>query len=188
MLQAKEQIGSREMAALNLKSGDFVEHESKPDWGIGQVLAVRGDKVDISFSHGGVTLNMRYVGSQLKIVPADRVPPRNTLTKSLSKGSTGTSLAGHQARNAPCEACDAPLNRSRRSRDGRWKSCPQCSVRDGTHHVFYPFPDSFGVSEARVSGEDAEGAQSYCTSCRGRGQVASGVRRSCPEMIAELAP
>ena len=30
------------------------------------------------------------------------------------------------------------------------------SARGGVEHVFWPFPDDFGVSQTRVSGEDAE--------------------------------
>lgn len=68
----------------------------------------------------------------------------------------------------------------------RRKSCPECSVRDGVQHVFWPYPESLGVSQARVSGEDAEGAQSHCSGCRSRGANYGNDRRSCGQFEGML--
>jgi len=107
-----------------------------------------GDKIQIRFTHGPVTLRLDVAGGVLEVAEAPAKIPGKGRARA-SKGTGGT---------APCEVCGVALNRSRRSDDGHWKSCPECSVRDGVEHVFRPFPEDFGVSQARVSGEDAEGA------------------------------
>lgn len=66
-----------------------------------------------------------------------------------------------------CEHCGERLNRSVYSPDNRLKSCPRCSKTNGKYHVFHPYPGDFGVTEKRSSGNSPEGAQSYCTTCRG---------------------
>ena len=162
------------------KEGDFLRHRGKPEWGTGKVLSADADKVQIRFVHGPITLKLSVAGAMLEATEAPPPTPRGRT------GKTGGSAAS--GRTAPCEVCGAPLNRSRRSHDGQWKSCPECSVRDGVQHVFWPFPENFGVSEARVSGEDAEGAQSHCSSCRSRGASNSGERRSCGQFEGMLEP
>lgn len=158
------------------KEGDFLRHLGKPEWGTGKVVSVVGDKIQIRFSHGPVTLRLDVASAMLEAAEA----PPSIPGRGRSRSSAGS------GRTAPCEVCGAPLNRSRRSRDGQWKSCPECSVRDGIHHVFWPFPENFGVSQARVSGEDAEGAQSHCSSCRSRGASNTGERRSCGQFEGML--
>jgi hypothetical protein len=158
------------------KEGDFLRHRGKPEWGIGKVTSVSSEKIQIRFAHAPVTLKLDIAGGMLEAAPAPAKLP----------GKTRTHKAGTTARNRPCSACGTALNRSRRSRDGHWKSCPECSVRDGVDHVFWPFPENFGVSQARVSGEDAEGAQSHCGRCRNRGASNSGERRSCAQFAGVL--
>ncbi|MDY4078263.1 MAG: hypothetical protein SOY42_05690 [Clostridium sp.] len=68
-----------------------------------------------------------------------------------------------------CIICGRPLNESQYSSDKQYKSCPRCSERNGKQHVYYPYPKSFGVTDKRASKNSPEGAQSYCTICRGRG-------------------
>lgn len=158
------------------KEGDFLRHRSKPEWGTGRVVSISGDKIQVRFAHAPVTLRLDIAGTMLEPAEAPVSLP----------GKTRTHKGGTTARNTPCSVCGAALNRSRRSRDGHWKSCPECSVRDGVEHVFWPFPDDFGVSQARVSGEDAEGAQSHCASCRSRAARNSGERRSCGQFAGML--
>ena len=66
-----------------------------------------------------------------------------------------------------CEICGKPLNESQYSNDKRYKSCPKCSTKNGKQHVYYTYPESFGVTNTRTTKNSPEGAQSYCTSCRG---------------------
>jgi Protein of unknown function (DUF3553) len=157
-------------------AGDFLRHRSKPDWGTGKVVSISGDKIQVRFAHGPVTLRLDIAGTMLEPAEAPASLP----------GRTRTHKAGTTARNAPCSVCQVALNRSRRTRDGNWKSCPECSVRDGMEHVFWPYPESFGVSQARISGEDAEGAQSHCAGCRSRGANYGSDRRSCGQFDGML--
>jgi len=158
------------------KEGEFLRHRGKPEWGTGTVVSVSNDKIQIRFVHGVVTLRLDIAASLLEAAEAPAVLPRKTRTHK----------AGTAARNAPCSVCGAALNRSRRSKDRHWKSCPECSVRDGLQHVFWPYPESFGVSQARISGEDAEGAQSHCAGCRSRGANYGNDRRSCGQFEGML--
>jgi hypothetical protein len=68
-----------------------------------------------------------------------------------------------------CTHCDRPLNEGQFH--GNLKSCPRCSTRNGQEHVFYPFPDAFGITEKRASGKRPDGPQSYCVPCRGGSDI-----------------
>ena len=65
-----------------------------------------------------------------------------------------------------CKYCKKQLNESQYSTDGRFKSCPRCSVLNGEEHVYFPYPSNFGTTEKRESAEHPEGPQSYCVSHR----------------------
>lgn len=80
-------------------------------------------------------------------------------------------------RDSPCPHCGEPLNESQDEQG--WKSCPQCSVENG-EHVFRPLSD-FGHTEARGTGHEPDGVQSWCSSCRDRGET-SGRQRYCSDM------
>ena len=71
-----------------------------------------------------------------------------------------------------CRKCNKPLNESqyRTWDDIEYKSCPKCSVKNGQEHVYYEYPMAFGESEKRASSNYPNGPQSYCISCRGRGE------------------
>jgi hypothetical protein len=156
------------------KEGDWLRHRRKPEWGTGKVLSVWGDKVQVRFTHAPVTLLLDIAAAMLETAEAPAVQPR--------KARTQKALSAQYS----CAGCGIALNRSRWSKEGHWKSCPECSVRDGMHHVFWPHPESFGVSQARVSGEDAEGAQSHCAGCRSRGANYGNDRRSCGQFEGTL--
>lgn len=66
-----------------------------------------------------------------------------------------------------CRHCENPLSIVQWSAAENWKSCPHCSTRDGSEHVFYRYPDKFGTTAARASHKHPEGPQSYCIACRG---------------------
>jgi len=42
--------------ALLLEPGQFVRHPQQPDWGIGQIQSVVGDRVTVNFEHQGKVL------------------------------------------------------------------------------------------------------------------------------------
>lgn len=66
-----------------------------------------------------------------------------------------------------CNVCGLPLNQAQRSADGRYKSCPKCSTRNGQEHVYYEYPTCFGNTPSRATSLHREGPQSYCVPCRG---------------------
>lgn len=46
-----------------LVPGDLVRHPEQPDWGIGQVQSVDGDRVTVNFQHAGKKLiNAAVIG------------------------------------------------------------------------------------------------------------------------------
>lgn len=65
-----------------------------------------------------------------------------------------------------CKKCGRLLKESQYSRDGRYKSCPKCSVLNGKEHVYFPYPSEFGTTEKRISTNHPDGPQSYCTNHR----------------------
>ena len=68
-----------------------------------------------------------------------------------------------------CISCDKPLNSTQWRRDKQYKSCPKCSTENGNEHVYYEYPNAFGITEKRKSNKHPEGPQSHCVVCRGRG-------------------
>lgn len=81
-----------------------------------------------------------------------------------------------------CKHCGEPLKESQYTRDGKWKSCPSCSVRDGGEHIFYPYPGGFGESEKRATGSKPKGPQSWCTSCRANNSGPHFGAKRCSEI------
>lgn len=54
-----------------LLPGDFVNHPDRPDWGLGQVQSVAGDRVTVNFENAGkVTINVAVVA----LLPAAKAP------------------------------------------------------------------------------------------------------------------
>lgn len=50
-----------------LEPGNFVRHPQQPDWGLGQVQSVVGDKITVNFEHAGkVVINGSVVLLQLQ--------------------------------------------------------------------------------------------------------------------------
>lgn len=151
---------------MPLREGDFVKHSLKDEWGVGKVIRIdSAGKGYVQFSNGDVKA-FTPQGSD-KFVPAD--------------GAEFEKRTGVTKRRKPvalCNHCQKPLNRSRWSIDRVWKSCPQCSVRNGDVHVFRPYPDAFGTTDARASEEDPEGPQSYCAACR-RGVESTEPLKTC---------
>lgn len=65
-----------------------------------------------------------------------------------------------------CKSCGMRLNKARWADGRKYKSCPRCSTKNGREHVFYPYPQEFGNTDKRVTANNPDGAQSYCTPCR----------------------
>lgn len=68
-----------------------------------------------------------------------------------------------------CRHCNKPLQKVQWADGDSWKSCPRCSTRNGSMHVFYRYPSYFGTTPDRATETRPEGPQSYCTVCRGNG-------------------
>lgn len=56
--------------SLHLAPGMRVRHPGKPDWGLGQIQSVTGDRVTVNFEHAGKLL---IIASEvdLEVVPED---------------------------------------------------------------------------------------------------------------------
>jgi len=77
-----------------------------------------------------------------------------------------------------CQHCHQPLNVSQYNARRTVKSCPNCSTINGKHHVYYAYPDEFGTTALRATASTPDGAQSYCTACRG-GQTPTATSIPC---------
>ncbi len=59
-----------------LEPGVFVRHPGRPDWGLGQVQSVDGERVTVGFEHAGkVLVNVAVVA--LEPAEAEARPGRN---------------------------------------------------------------------------------------------------------------
>ena len=81
-----------------------------------------------------------------------------------------------------CSNCYQPLNETQWDATDRWKSCPRCSERNGSEHVFYD-PKMFGETPARATSERPNGPQSHCASCRSRGQAPAAEAHLCSKVL-----
>jgi hypothetical protein len=163
-----------------MKEGDFVRHRRASGWGVGIVRsAPPGGHWVIEFESGGTKkLAAGFAAANLERVDNAAVPAAHPL-----RGGTKRTKTSRRAAGEPCAHCGLPLNRSLFSSDRRWKSCPRCSGVDGQHHLFYEFPDAFGISDARISDDSPDGAQSYCKTCRPTKRLAPASQgRLCPDL------
>jgi hypothetical protein len=52
-----------------MNQGDYVSHRARPDWGVGEVLTRSGDRLQVQFQHGLVTLDNKIAGQFLEKAP-----------------------------------------------------------------------------------------------------------------------
>lgn len=52
-----------------MEPGQYVTHSAKPEWGVGEVLTKSGDRLQVQFQHGLVTLDARIAGQFLAKAP-----------------------------------------------------------------------------------------------------------------------
>jgi hypothetical protein len=165
-----------------MQQGTHVRHRVKPEWGVGVAREnASGGKCRIQFEgYGIVTLDLAAARHHL-----DELSPEDVAAHlAAHPRPVGTSpITPHGSR---CAHCKKPLHRSVYSSDKTWKSCPRCSIRDGAAHVFYEYPDGYGTSDARISDDAPDGAQSYCKTCRA-GHEPTTHSRPCPPVKDEHA-
>jgi hypothetical protein len=144
--------------------GTYVKHKLKGEWGFGVVVDRVSQKLHIRFETPPEVklFNLDTADGFLEIVPDEVVPIDSPLR---GRDSTKPQRAA-QAGGDSCTACNVRLNRSRRDPSKRWKSCPNCSNRHGSEHVYRLYPDAFGTTPKRESEENPDGIQSYCYTCR----------------------
>jgi len=147
--------------------GAVVRHRKAADWGLGRVVESHADgKVKVHFQRRQepVVIAAAMVHTMLEVVENEPW----SLIAIPAPAASGTGLK--------CTNCSRILRRSIKSKDGRWKSCPNCSGNQGSEHVFRRMPEDFGESEARaVSGVEG-GDQSWCYACRSGASTVNGAR------------
>lgn len=42
-----------------MRAGQYIQHRTRTEWGVGHVLHRAGDRVEVQFNHGLVLLNLR---------------------------------------------------------------------------------------------------------------------------------
>ena len=52
-----------------LVPGDLVRHPTRPDWGLGQVQSVIGERITVNFENAGKVL---INGAVIALIPADK--------------------------------------------------------------------------------------------------------------------
>ena len=121
------------------KAGDLVRHTVKTEWGLGRVVGQTTEgKVLIKFAgkQGDVLLTAAFAQTHLV---ADAGGDWQELRRS------------HRPEQAvlrvPCGNCSTGLREPLTAADGQWRSCPECSARNGRQHVFLPFPEAFDILE-----------------------------------------
>lgn len=152
--------------------GAVVRHRKVADWGLGKVVESHADgKVKVHFQNRRepVVIAAAMVDTMLEAVAGATW----SQTAPSAPAASGTGLK--------CTSCSRLLRRSIKSKDGLWKSCPNCSGNNGAEHVFRRMPEDFGESEARAAAGVEGGDQSWCYACRS-GASTAGAARLCHEM------
>lgn len=129
-----------------------VRHNTKADWGVGEVVRLEAETCEIRFPSGLRTFD--FERAMAGFTKTDEPIPAAASTRK----PRGTGLK--------CKSCDALLRSSVYQDNETWKSCPNCSGNNKVEHVFRKFPDAFGTTEERASDTSPVGAQSFCTACR----------------------
>lgn len=147
--------------------GAVVRHRKVADWGPGKVVESQADgKVKVHFQNRRepVVIAAGMVDTMLEAVAGA------TWSQATPPSSAGT------GKRLKCTSCSRLLRRSIKSKDGQWKSCPNCSGNHGAEHVFRRMPEDFGESEARAAAGVEGGEQSWCYACRSGASTAGGAR------------
>ncbi|MFN9091665.1 MAG: DUF3553 domain-containing protein [Alphaproteobacteria bacterium] len=59
------------MVMALLEPGMRVRHPTEPDWGLGQVQSVAGERITVNFEHAGkVVINARLIDLIIEALPA----------------------------------------------------------------------------------------------------------------------
>ena len=159
---------------MAIHESQYVRHRTKPEWGVGKVEGIRGDNLFIRFVDQLRTIKMSFAEQLLEPATAAEFQTNRPA------GRAGPAVG----RTVPCTACGKALNSSRRSAEGTWKSCANCSARDGAEHIFYRYPEGFGEIDERASGEDPVGAPSWCLLCKAGGAAPDSSARRCGDLRA----
>jgi hypothetical protein len=54
-----------------LAPGDFVRHPQRPDWGLGQIQSMIGQRITVTFENAGKVV---IDGNVVELAPADEMP------------------------------------------------------------------------------------------------------------------
>ena len=157
------------------KPGDLVRHRSKPEWGLGRVTGQTGEgKVLIKFASRTGDVLLTAEGAATHLMPDTGVGP---------KASLRATRAVQQVRRTPCNTCSTDVREVVTSPDGTWRSCTECSARNGRQHVFLPYPASFDVTDvAPAEGETSDDPHhGWCLACRA-GARATGYK-NCNDVM-----
>lgn len=133
-----------------MRVGMAVRHNTKADWGIGEVIRLEAETCEIRFPSGLRTFD--FERAMAGFVKTDEPIPA---TPSVRK-PRGTGLK--------CKSCDAVLRSGIYHDDEKWKACPNCSGNNKVEHVLRKFPEAFGTVEERAA--DPATIQGFCAACR----------------------
>jgi hypothetical protein len=147
--------------------GAVVRHRKAADWGLGKVVESHADgKVKVLFQSRRDPV----------VIAAGLVDTMLEAAAGATWSQAAPSPSAASGKGLKCTTCSRLLRRSIKSKDGEWKSCPNCSGTHGSEHVFRRMPEDFGESEARAAAGVEGGDQSWCYACRSGASTAGGTR------------
>jgi hypothetical protein len=152
---------------VTFQAGERYRHKAKPEWGVGRIVGQTTEgKVLIKFEGrpGDVLMQAAFAESHL-------VADTSTDWQSMRRMHRPETVV----RRVPCGNCATDLRESLTSADGAWKSCPECSARNGRQHVFLPNPEAFEPPT------DDEATRDWCHACRSGDTRARNRTRVCRE-------
>ena len=164
-------------AGLMFKAGDLVRHTVKTEWGLGRVVGQTTEgKVLIKFAgkQGDVLLTAAFAQTHL-------LPDAGGDWQELRRSHRPEQVV----LRVPCGNCSVDLREPLTAADGAWRSCPECSARNGRQHVFLPFPEAFDVVEPTAeppAGAAEDPRAQWCHACRSANTRGLTRTRTCRDV------
>ena len=172
--------------------GTFVAHAKKSEWGHGVILESSARALEVLFEVRGPARIARKLADKMLVEvakdevgagspilekrrydellkPAAATKARKAKSAKKSTGPRSTSkLAPKKSTKVGtrCTHCRNALKKTQRTENKIWQSCPRCSQRSGSEHVFYKFDDAYGRPAVEVKGVVYEDWILLCRACR----------------------
>jgi len=138
-----------------MRTGMAVRHKSRPDWGVGELVAIEPDSCTVRFLTGPKTFDRDRAALALEITD-EALPPTPRRTSKAKAAAT------------KCKACGKMLRTAVLRNGDNWKACPSCTAAHGSEHILGKYPNEFVPAGEPLHNQEARPSHSHCIACRAK--------------------